>query len=233
MRSIIPIACAALVASAGPAGAADEPFTFTTDKGSVTVIAPEATWTLPDEPCETFPVDYKVAFDPAGTTSWQIDGHVRSPGRGIADYVSLDGQSAGTVRDEVRLCDSDGHGTMTIDATVGFYPSGTTAAISVPFTVSRMRTAVRLTSVTRDATTTYLRGKALAFSPRLGKTGAQGSVRIDAKRPGKAWRKISVTPAWLHFEWTVFKVLPRGTTFRATLLANAKQEASTSKVLRG
>lgn len=236
-RTVAVIAVVGFLGAGLPVQAADEAMTFETSGGSVTVIAPETTWNQPDALCEDFPITYRVGFDPSVSNRWRIDGQVLSSGGGIAAYVGLSGSSATSLRDDVRLCPSDDTGTMTIEATATFSPSGSSAQIRVPFNISPMRTSLRITGVRRDAGSTTVRGKVLAYSPSKGRLAGAGSVRIRYKKPGRRWRGFGVTTASGgefkgRFEWTLFRRLPQPVLFKAQFLPDTKQESATSKIVR-
>lgn len=233
MRRIVLVAPVLLVVTAVPAHAADEPVTVPLGEGSVTVIAPEVKWAEPGMGCEDFPIEYRVAYPPGAATWWSIEGGVGSAAGTRGDIVSLRGTAPGTVRDPARLCpETVGYGSMRVEVRARL-SSTSDVAVSVPFTLTRMRSKVRLTKVRRDAGSTMVRGKVRAYHPRVGWQAGDGSVRIQFRRPGGKWRVFGTTTAsGGRFEWIVYRAQPKGTSYRARFLANAKQEPAVSAVLR-
>lgn len=237
MRRSVLVAPVLLIVAAVPAHAADEPVTVPLGDGSVTVIAPEVKWSQPGMGCEDFPIEYRVAYPSGVATWWSIEGGVGSAAGTRGDVVSLRGTAPGTVRDAARLCpETVGYGSMRVEVRARL-SSTPDVAVSVPFTLTRMRTKVRLTKVTGDAGSTTVWGKVRAYHPRTGWQPGDGSVRIQFKKPGRSWRNFGTTTASGgelkgRFEWTRFRALPKGTSYRATFLANAKQEPAVSAVLR-
>jgi hypothetical protein len=238
MKGLCVAAVAALSMSAVPARAADEPVSFQVGAGTLTVVAPEVKWSRPGPVCEDFAVEYRMSF-PAGSGSWwSVDGGVVTAAGRQAAPVAVRGDAPGSVRSVVRLCpEMAGHGPLHIEISARLSDSAT-VPVSVPFTLTRMRTRITLTSVRGDAGRTTVRGKASAYHPRTGWQGAEGTVRVRFRAPGKRWRTFGTSMASGgalkgRFEWTRFRRLPAGTKYRAWFVADAKQESSVSAVRRG
>ena len=237
MKRMVLVASAVLIAGGVPAQAADEPVSVPLGGGSLTVIAPEVKWSQPGMGCEDFPIEYRVSYPTASAAWWSIDGSVGTAAGARGDLVSLRGTAPGIVRDAARLCpETVGYGSMRIEvmARLSTTPE---VAVSVPFTLTRMRSKIRLTKVMRDSVSTTVRGKVRAYHPRVGWQPGDGSVRVQFRKPGGRWRGFGTTVAAGgslkgRFEWTRFRALPKGTSYRATFLANAKQEPAVSAVLR-
>ena len=238
MKGMFIAASAALVLPVLPAQAADEPVSFPVGSGTLTVIAPEVKWSQPGGACEDFPLTYRWAFDPSAVAWWRLQGQVQTVSGAIGDYVSLQGTDPGTVTDSVRLCpEVVGHGSLRLVAQARTSASSP-VPVSVPFTLTQMRTTVRITRVTVDAGSTTVRGKVRAYHPRVGWQPGEGSVRVQFRSPGGRWRAFGTTLASGgtykgRFEWTLYRVLPNSTKYRATFVGNAKQGPAVSAVRKG
>jgi hypothetical protein len=228
---------AAFVVAGAPARAADEPVTLRVGPGSLTVIAPEIKWSQPGSGCEDFSVEYRVAYPPGAATWWSVDGSVLTAQEVRADSFAVRGSSAGAVREAIRLCpDVVGYGSLRIAGSVRL-SSSEAVPFAVPFTLTRMRTSVRLTKILRDTGRTTVRGRVRAYHPRVGWQPGEGSVRVEFKKPGSRWRGFGTTVASGgtykgRFEWTRYRSLPPRTAFRARYLDNPKQEPGISAARR-
>ena len=238
MKGMFIAASAALVLPVLPAQAADEPVSFPVGSGTLTVIAPEVKWSQPGGACEDFPLTYRWAFDPSAVAWWRLQGQVQTVSGAIGDYVSLQGTDPGTVTDSVRLCpEVVGHGSMRLVAQA-WTSAASAVPVSVPFTLTRMRTRLRITKIAGDARRTTVRGKVRAYHPRVGWQPGEGTVRVQFRKPGGRWRGFGTTLASGgsykgRFEWTRYRVLPKRTKYRATFVENAKQDPAVSAVRRG